>query len=53
LDEDGKCTVIAPGKEFKVLGESQLDGRTLASFSVAGKAFYLRNDSHLYRIENK
>jgi outer membrane protein assembly factor BamB len=53
LDEDGKCTVIAPGKEYKVLGESQLDGRSLASFSVAGKAFYLRTDHFLYRIENK
>jgi outer membrane protein assembly factor BamB len=53
LDEDGKTTVIAPGKEYKVVAENQLDGRSLASLSVAGKAFYLRTDHFLYRIENK
>jgi hypothetical protein len=38
LDEEGKCTVIAPGKEFKELAVNQLEGRTLASLSVADRS---------------
>ena len=53
LNEDGGATVIAPGREYKELAKNQLDGRTLASFAVAGRAIYLRTDSHLYRIESK
>ncbi len=53
LDENGKCTVIAVGKEFKVLAENTVDGRTLASLSVAGKSIFLRTDTHLYRIEQR
>lgn len=53
LDEDGKTTVIKPGKEFEKLAENVIDGRTLASFGVAGKAFYLRTDTTLYRLENR
>ena len=30
-----------------------VDGRTLASLSVAGKVIFLRTDSHLYRIEQR
>ena len=50
LDEDGKCTVIAPGKEYKVLAENQLPGRTLASISTADGAMFLRTDTALYRL---
>ncbi|MBL9082402.1 MAG: PQQ-binding-like beta-propeller repeat protein, partial [Planctomycetales bacterium] len=53
LDEEGKCLVIAPGKEFKELAVNQVDGRTLAGLSVAGKSIFLRTDTHLYRIEKK
>lgn len=53
LDEDGVTTVIAPGRTYKELAKNTLDGRTLASIAVAGKALYLRTDSHLYRIEAK
>ena len=51
LSEDGLTTVIEPGKEFKKLASNQLDGRTLATPAVSDKAFYLRTDKHLYRIE--
>lgn len=51
LDEDGKCTVIAPGKEYKVLAENQLPGRTLASISTADGALFLRTDTALYRLQ--
>jgi outer membrane protein assembly factor BamB len=51
FSEDGKATVIRPGRAFERLGESQLDEGFLASPAVAGKAFYLRTRTHLYRIE--
>ncbi len=53
LNEHGGTTVIAPGREYKELAKNQVDGRTLASLSVAGKSIFLRTDTHLYRIEAK
>lgn len=52
-NEDGVTTVLAPGVKFAKLATNRLDGRTLASLAVAGKAIYLRSDRHLYRIEKK
>jgi outer membrane protein assembly factor BamB len=49
--EEGKCTVIEAGREFKKLAENQLDDGFMASPAVAGKALYLRSRTHLYRIE--
>jgi outer membrane protein assembly factor BamB len=51
--EDGKATAIAPGKEMKVLGESQLEGGFMASPAVSDKALILRTKTHLYRVEKK
>lgn len=51
LDEDGKTTVIGPGKHFGKLAENQLEGRTLASMAIAGRSLLIRSDTHLYRIE--
>jgi hypothetical protein len=48
--EEGQTTVIAPGKEFKKLAVSQLDGYTLASMAVSHGSFFIRSHSHLYRI---
>jgi outer membrane protein assembly factor BamB len=53
LNEEGETTVIAPGREYKQLAKNLVDGRTLASYGVAGHAIYLRTDTHLYRIEKK
>jgi outer membrane protein assembly factor BamB len=53
FSEDGKTTAIRPGRQFDVVAENQLDDGFLASPAVAGKAFYLRTKTHLYRIENK
>lgn len=48
--EQGVTTVIIPGKEFRRLATNRLDGGLLASMAVANGSFFLRTDSHLYRI---
>jgi outer membrane protein assembly factor BamB len=53
FSEDGKTTVIKPSRTFEVLAENRLDQGFLASPAIAGKAFYLRTRTHLYRIEKK
>ena len=53
FSQDGKTTVIEPGAEMKVVGESKLDEGFMASPAVSGKALILRTKSHLYRIEAK
>ena len=52
LGENGEATVILAGRTFERLAVNQLDGRTLASPAIDGRAIYLRSDSHLYRIED-
>lgn len=51
FNEEGKTTVLAASREFKKLGQSQLEEGFMASPAIAGKAFYLRTKTHLYRIE--
>ncbi|MGE3407107.1 MAG: PQQ-binding-like beta-propeller repeat protein [Pirellulales bacterium] len=53
LNEAGETTVIKPGKTYEELAINQVDGRTLASLSTAGKSIFLRTNQALYRIENK
>jgi outer membrane protein assembly factor BamB len=50
LSEEGVTTVFAPGRKFRRLGTSRLDGTTLASMAVSNGAIFLRSDTHLYRI---
>lgn len=49
--QEGKTTVIAPSRQYKELAANQLEGGFMASPAVAGKALFLRTDTHLYRIE--
>jgi hypothetical protein len=35
------------------LAINQVEGRTLAGLSAAGKSLFLRTDTHLYRLEDK
>ncbi len=51
-DQDGITTVIAPGKEFKILARNRLDDGCMASPAVSGKSLFVRTISHLYRIEH-
>ena len=53
FSRDAETTVLAPGRECKVLAVNQLDGELMASPAAAGKAFFLRTRTHLYRIENR
>ena len=48
--EEGEGIVFQPGREFKELGRSELEGRTFASYSVYGSSLLVRTEKHLYRI---
>ncbi len=50
-DEDGRTIVFAAGKAYQELAVNKLAGRFMASPAVAGRALFLRTDTHLYRIE--
>ncbi len=51
FSQEGKATVIAPGRQYRELAVNKLDEGFMASPAIAGKAFYLRTKTHLYRIE--
>ena len=53
FSEEGKTSVVRPGRTFELLAENQLDDGFLASPAIANNAFYLRTRTHLYRIEKK
>ena len=53
FSEDGKTTVLKPGRIFEQVAENRLEEGFLASPAIAGKAFYLRTRTHMYRIEEK
>jgi outer membrane protein assembly factor BamB len=52
LSEDGKTTVLKPGRTFEVLATNSLSDGFMASPAVSGKALFLRTKTHLYRIES-
>ena len=51
FSEEGKTSVFQPGRTFHPLADSQLPDGFMASPAIAGKAFFLRTKTHLYRIE--
>jgi outer membrane protein assembly factor BamB len=51
FSEQGKTSVISPGKNLQLIGESQMGDGFLASPAIVGSAFYLRSRTHLYRVE--
>jgi outer membrane protein assembly factor BamB len=51
FSQEGKATAIALGKTFQLLAENQLAEGFMASPAIAGKSFFLRTRTHLYRIE--
>lgn len=50
-NESGKTTVLAPGREFKVLAENQLPDGIMASPAIAGNSIFIRTKTSVYRIE--
>jgi outer membrane protein assembly factor BamB len=51
FSEEGKATVIAAAREFKLLAENQFDDGFMGSAAVSGKALVLRTKTALYRVE--
>ncbi len=50
-NQQGKTTVLKPGRTFEVLATNSLDGSFMSSPAVAGKSLFLRTKTHLYRID--
>jgi len=53
FSENNLTTVIAPGREFRLLAKNELEGSVKATPAVTGNAFILRSKSHLYRLEER
>ncbi|MFI4874235.1 MAG: PQQ-binding-like beta-propeller repeat protein, partial [Blastopirellula sp. JB062] len=49
-NEDGRTIIVAPGREFKVIGENQVDGQIMATPLLLDNAIVLRTAEKLYRI---
>jgi hypothetical protein len=53
-DQAGVTTVIKPAKTIKVVSKNELDGTAhMASFAPYGKAFLMRTNKALYRVESQ
>jgi outer membrane protein assembly factor BamB len=52
FSQEGKTTVIAAGRDYRVLAENRLDDGCMASPAVAGRALILRTKTRLLRVEN-
>jgi outer membrane protein assembly factor BamB len=50
LGEHGGVTILAPGKAFRRLATTTLEGAMLASMAVSDTSLFIRTDRHLYRI---
>lgn len=48
---EGKTLVAKASETFEKLGENKLDGTTIATPAMSGKALFVRTDTHVYRIE--
>jgi outer membrane protein assembly factor BamB len=51
VNEEGKGTVVAPGKKYKRLGDNGFPERTLASYAISDGAIFVRTKEHLYRVQ--
>lgn len=51
-NQEGKVTVLKPGRTFEPLAANTLEIGCMASPAVSGKALFLRTKTHLYRIES-
>jgi outer membrane protein assembly factor BamB len=51
FNQQGVTTVLKPGRACEVLATNTLADGFMASPAAAGKAFFLRTRTHLYRVE--
>jgi outer membrane protein assembly factor BamB len=51
FNQQGRASVIKPGRTFELTGTNVLANGFMASPAVSGKAFFLRSKTHLYRVE--
>jgi outer membrane protein assembly factor BamB len=49
--EEGVITVIRPGASFQQVAQNRLQGPMLASMAAAGRSWFIRTASYLYRIQ--
>jgi outer membrane protein assembly factor BamB len=52
FSQQGTTTVLKPGRSFSVIGTNTLADGFMASPAAAGKAFFVRTKTSLYRIES-
>jgi outer membrane protein assembly factor BamB len=52
FSQQGKATVLKPGRSFEQLAVNSLDNGFMASPAVSGRALFLRTKTDLYRIES-
>ncbi len=53
FSREGRTVVIEAGDSYREIARAELDGSILASPAVAGSAFFVRTESHLYRLEER
>ncbi len=53
FSEEGKASLVAPGREFKLLATNELGERIMASPAISSNTLFLRTDKALYRIEER
>jgi outer membrane protein assembly factor BamB len=51
FSQEGKTLVLKPGRSLEVLATNTLEDGFMASPAAAGRAFFLRTRTHLYRAE--
>lgn len=51
FSEEGESAIVSAGPNFRELARNQLEGMIYASPATAGRALFVRTDSHLYRVE--
>ncbi len=49
--QDGKVTVIKPGRDYQLIAENQIEDRIMASPAIIGNSILLRTENAIYRIE--
>lgn len=51
VNEEGKGTVIAPGRKYKKLADNGFPETTYASYAISDGAIFVRTKENLYRVQ--